>query len=103
MKETLMVAGLCYQKLTEAIWRAMLSEAYDCLDADKDHRGRAKQLVTLEHSGESEMYVSPHLNIHTHVWSSIPIKKQDAVSMLKGAFNCLTPIHNFVEKQSGDT
>ena len=51
----------------------MLNEAYGCLNAEKNHRGRAKQRVTLISSEEIKMMeVAPHLGFNTIAWSSIP-------------------------------
>ena len=40
-------SGTLLSELTDTIWSEMLKEAYDCLNSDKNHRGRAKQFVTL--------------------------------------------------------
>jgi predicted HNH restriction endonuclease len=81
----------------------MLKEAYDCLNSDKNYRGRAKQKLTLISSGEKkEMEVSPHLNIYTTAWSSIPISEEDAKSKFQEAFTRLEPLYDFVKETIGD-
>jgi hypothetical protein len=81
----------------------MLNEAYECLDSSNNHRDRANQRVTLIPSEKVvERQVSPHLNIYTDVWSSIPISEEDAKSKLQGAFSRLEPLYDFVKETIGD-
>ncbi len=103
IKERIEGSDSLLSELTEPVWRKMLNEAYNCLNANKKHRGRAKQKVTLISSGEEkEMEVSPHLNIYTHAWSSIPISEEDAKSKLHEAFSRLNPLYDFVKERSRD-
>ena len=96
-------SGTLLSELTDTIWSEMLKEAYDCLNSDKNYRGRAKQKVTLISSGEKkEMEVSPHLNIYTTAWSSIPISEEDAKSKFQEAFTRLEPLYDFVKETIGD-
>jgi hypothetical protein len=44
-----------------AAWAETLHEAYACLDADRNHRGRATQTVTTVKGACRELPVSPHL------------------------------------------
>ena len=75
-------SGTLLSELTEKVWSDMLKEAYDCLNSDKNHKGRAKRSVTLMPSGEEkEMEVSPHLGFNTIAWSSIPNSEMDARSL----------------------
>ena len=81
IKEKIEGSGTLLSELTETAWRKMLKEAYNCLNADKNHRGRAKQRVTLIASEEvKEMEVTPHLGLSTIVWTSIPNSEEDASS-----------------------
>ena len=103
IKERIAGSGSLLSELTETVWSKMLNEAYNCLNANKKHRGRAKQKVTLMSSGEEkEMEVSPHLNIYTNAWSSIPISEDDAKSKLQEAFTRLEPLYDFVKETIGD-
>jgi hypothetical protein len=96
-------SGTLLSELTDTVWSEMLKEAYDCLNSDKNHRGRAKQFVTLMPSGEvKEMEVSPHLGFKTIVWSSIPNSEEEAKSKLQEAFRRLRPLYDFVKETIGD-
>ena len=48
-------------ELDTETWVEILNEAYECLDSLRDHRGRAKQMVTLSQAGSREKEVAPHL------------------------------------------
>lgn len=103
IKERIKGSGTLLSELTETDWSEMLEEAYDCLNADKNHRGRAKQFVTLVASEEvKEMEVTPHLGFNTIVWSSDPMSKEDAKSKLQEAFSRLRPLYDFVKETIGD-
>jgi hypothetical protein len=86
--------------LNKSNWKSMLDDAYDCLDAENNHRGRAIQLVNLVNSGPKEMQVSPHLRIFTKTWSSTPNTQEEATSMVSSSFDALKDIHNFVVSSS---
>lgn len=87
-------------ELSEAKWKRVLEEAYACLNPDKNHRGRVKQIVTLSRIGEAEKYVSPHLHIYTIVWDSTPDLESIARSHIKRGFEILRPIHEIVTNQA---
>jgi hypothetical protein len=90
-------------ELTDTVWSEMLNEAYGCLNAENNHRGRAKQRVTLIPSEEVKMMeVTPHLGMITIVWSSVPNSEEDAKSKLQEAFSRLRPLYDFVKERSGD-
>lgn len=87
--------------ITDSLWSSMLEESLGCLNADKDYRGRGKQLVTLKHSGKRvEKEVSPHLWIHTKVWTSAPDSVEETINMIEIAYSRLLPIYKFVEDRS---
>lgn len=95
-------SDITLKDLTEDIWKEMLNEAYDCLNADKGRRGRAFQVVTPTNKTEKTMQVSPHLTITTRAWGLPPSNENDAISKLEGAFKRLQPVYEFVTKQSRD-
>jgi hypothetical protein len=96
-------SGTLLSELTDTIWSEMLNEAYGCLNAEKNHRGRAKQRVTLISSEEIKMMeVAPHLGFNTIAWSSIPNSEEDAKSKLQDAFGRLRPLYEFVKETIGD-
>lgn len=80
-------------QLNKSIYNLMLSEAYNCLNASKNHRGRAKQDVTRNNK-VIEMEVSPHLNIHMYLpYNSSKVE-------MKNIFTILQPVYDLVIKQS---
>ena len=104
IKEKIKGSGTLLSELTETDWSEMLKEAYECLSADKNHRGRAKQFVTLIASEEvKEMEVTPHLGFNTVVWSSDPMSEADAKLKLQEAFSRLRPLYDFVKETVGDS
>lgn len=83
-------SGTLLSELNETVWSEMLNEAYNCLNADKNYRGSSTQSVTLKASGKKvQMRVSPHLNIGTDVWPSVPMSEEDAKSKLQEAIHFL--------------
>jgi hypothetical protein len=103
IKEKIKGTDTLLSELTSSVWSEMLNEAYACLNADKNHRGRAKQRVTLISSGEVKMMeVAPHLGFNTIAWSSIPNSEEDAKSKLQEAFRRLRPLYEFVKETIGD-
>ncbi|MEI6270339.1 MAG: hypothetical protein WCP01_15795 [Methylococcaceae bacterium] len=102
IKERIEGSGTLLSELTDTVWSEMLNEAYGCLNADKNHKGRAKQIVTLISSEEVKMMeVTPHLGINTILWSSIPNSEEDAKSKLQEAFRRLRPLYDFVKETIG--
>lgn len=87
-------------ELSETEWKQILEEAYTCLDSARNHRGRAKQMVTLINRGETMMDVSPHLHIYTVVWDTTPESESMARSRIQRGFDRLKPIHEIVTSQS---
>lgn len=87
--------------ITDLLWATMIEESLDCLNADKDYRGRGKQFVTLKHSGKRvEREVSPHLWVHTKVWTSVPDSVEETINMIELSHSRLLPIYKFVEDRS---
>jgi len=77
-------------------WNSILMEALDCLDENRQYRGRKKQQVTFKNkpkNGEQTkiMEVSPHLTI----WTSINFSG-DIESNLKNGIELLKPVHEWV-------
>jgi len=65
-------------EVRDADWRQMLTEAYDCLSAARDHRGPEIQEVETA-KGTVRLHVSPHLQIR------LPIRRDFPVSFCGGA------------------
>lgn len=94
-----------YHKLSEidqALWRELLSEARECLDASKNLRGRSKRRVTVrtktcETAKMKE--VSPHLTVQTKI--DVDPKRDDQATLnvaFDRAFAELGPIHDWVSR-----
>lgn len=83
-------------QLNKHNWREMLLEAYQCLN-EHTHRGRAKQLVTIESNGiQKIMEVSPHLIIRTAVWGLPLPNYKEAVEIVKSRIILLKPLYDYV-------
>lgn len=80
-------------QLNKNTYSSALNEAYNCLNASKNHRGRAKQRVTRNNKAV-EMEVSPHLNIHMCL--SYDSSKEE----MKKIFTTLQPVYDLVKNQS---
>lgn len=83
--------------LTEDRWRSALEEALACLDAETNHRGRAKQTITLTQNGgeeRAEHWVTPHLQFRYRLWQSDqqPTRER-ARAMMKEGRELLEPLH----------
>jgi len=81
-------------------WRSILTEALDCLNKQKNYRGRAKQLVTYENkpkNGERirNLPVTPHLLI----WTAINLSG-DITQNLNSGITQLKPVHEWVARVS---
>jgi hypothetical protein len=79
-------------------WKRTLQEAYDCLDAEKGHRHRGRQMVTTK-SGRVELSVSPHLQFRRRISDSAEAERE-WVPRLRLAKNELQPLYDFVKEQS---
>jgi hypothetical protein len=85
--------------LTPPLWKRALAEARDCLAADLTHR--AMQVVTLPQKGKSELEVSPHFQVVTPVWQTMPKTHSDRVARVEAARDRLQRFYDFASKQSG--
>jgi hypothetical protein len=79
-------------------WKRTLQEAYECLDANRGHRGRGRQIVTTK-SGKVEMSVSPHLQFRQRI-SEAAEAHQDWTSRVRRGREALQPLYTFVKEQS---
>jgi len=81
--------------ITEIKWKKMLTEALNCLNKEKNYRGRVWQKVTLLKSGKvKEMQVSPHLNIHNQIGENTSVS--NVKILIKNSFDRLRPVYTFV-------
>jgi hypothetical protein len=86
--------------LTADEWRAMLLEAYDCLDPSRGHRGRAQQALTTS-SGERRTFaVSPHLQFRQRFWPRHPATLAGWRGSLDDAMSNLRPLHTVATRQA---
>lgn len=86
-------------KLDPDKWHTILLDAYGCLDADKNHRGRAKQTVTLR-SGKVEKWVSPRLHFSWVLWRAVPRSQDEAEALVRRGREALEPVYRFVRDRS---
>ncbi|MGF6634781.1 GIY-YIG nuclease family protein [Paraburkholderia sp. MM6662-R1] len=83
--------------LTPEKWQAMLTEALGCLDATRQYRGRAEQVVTRTPSGEKKiMEISPHLTISTPLDADC-----DPMEALGPTIKRLKSLHTWARQASG--
>ena len=86
---------LTLDQLTPDAWREALTDAQQCLDAGRDHRGRGRQVVTTAASRtQGERDVSPHLVFRTRV--TLPGDGRDWDAVLKEAAARLEPLHTWL-------
>ena len=85
-------------KLTPEQWRDMLREAYGCLDPQRNHRGRARQTVTLA-SGRTEKSVSPHLHLGRVIWQATP-SVSEAARAMRSARDSMKPLYQLIQRLS---
>lgn len=79
-------------------WRDALREAYNCLDAGKRHRGRARQTVTMTKSRQQvEREVSPHLQFRQQLTTDAVGGWADNV---RAARQNLQPLYDWVTEQA---
>jgi hypothetical protein len=83
---------LLLSELDTETWLAILKEAYDCLDPQRGHRGRAKQIVTLSQAGSREKDVAPHLQFKTVMPD---FSSRNMQVCLSAARQTLLPIYTF--------
>lgn len=87
-------------EIDRALWRELLSEAGECLDASKNFLGRSKQPVTRTATGKTAMMeVSPHLTVQTKI--EVDPKRDDQAALnlaVDQAIDELRPIHGWVSR-----
>lgn len=82
--------------LTNEEWAGMLTEAYDCLDASRGHRGRAQQKLTTT-SGKKRVYsVSPHFQLRQAFWPREGSRLAGWRASLDETMSNLRPLHRLV-------
>jgi hypothetical protein len=81
-------------------WEAMLREAYNCLDGERGHRGRARQAVTMTTGAIRELEVSPHLQLRQAFWPRDPSSADGWLAALDDTMANLRPLHDFVARQA---
>lgn len=86
------------QSLTEVLWKRALADARHCLAPDL--KDRAMQRVTLPQKGKTELEVSPHFQVITPVWQTMPNNHGDRVARMEAAKVRLQRFHNFASKRS---
>jgi hypothetical protein len=86
--------------LTSDEWAAMLREAYNCLDAERGHRGRARQAVTMTTGAIRDLEVSPHLQLRQAFWPRDPSSADGWLPALDETMANLRPLHAFVTSQA---
>ena len=86
--------------LTPEIWDAMLREAYDCLDASRGHRGRARQVITTTAGQRRTFSVSPHVQVRQAFWPRNPATRAGWRASLDRTMANLRPLHDLIARQS---
>ena len=81
-------------------WRAMLLDAYACLDERRGHRGRARQKVTMTNGTMRTLEVSPHLQFRQAFWPRNPGSIDGWRAALDEAMANLRPLHGFAVQQA---
>jgi hypothetical protein len=93
-----LIAGspLPLHALTDESWAEMLTEAWDCLDASRAHRGRAQQKLTTT-SGKKRVYsVSPHFQLRQAFWPREATRLAGWRASLDETMSNLRPLHRAV-------
>lgn len=87
--------------LTEEGWTQALREARDCLNADREYQGRAKQRITLRdgHQVERWVWVSPHLQFRRRLWQHAPTDSNAWATAMQRARGHLQPLYEFVAER----
>jgi hypothetical protein len=84
--------------LSKEEWTRMLTEAYDCLDPARGHRGRAQQRLTTT-SGKRRVYsVSPHLQLRQAFWPREASRLAGWRASLDETMSNLRPLHRLVNE-----
>jgi hypothetical protein len=86
--------------IVPAEWRAMLEEAYVCLDALRGYRGRAQQMVTTTAGNRRLISVSPHLQLRQAFWPRDPASPAGWRASLDDTMSHLRPLHRWATEQA---
>jgi hypothetical protein len=86
--------------LSGAAWTSMLEEAYECLDAAREHRGRTRQTLTMSTGSRRSFDVSPHFQLRQAFWPRDPATRSGWRAGLDQAMGNLRPLHRMVREQS---
>ena len=78
----------------------MLDEAYECLDADRNHRGRGRQTLELTSGKRKRFAVSPHFQLRQAFWPRNPSSISGWRVALDHAMSNLRPLHRVVSGQA---
>lgn len=82
--------------LTTDAWRAMLEEAYACLDASRGYRGRGQQVVTTTAGNRRVLAVSPHFQLRQAFWPREPDTVDGWRASLDETMVNLRPLHGWL-------
>ena len=82
-------------------WKAMLEEAYGCLDALRGYRGRGQQVVTTTAGNKLRLRVSPHFQLRQPFWPRDPATSAGWRAGLDETMANLRPLHRLVADQAG--
>jgi hypothetical protein len=75
-------------------WKNTVNEGLKCLNAEKEYRGRVKQIVTHKTDGrKTEKPVTPHLHI-----STVLENESSNETMLEKGFTLLQPAYDWVRE-----
>jgi len=94
--------GLSGRALTEIQpegWKRTLQEAYDCLDAERGHRHRGRQMVTTKSGRVVELSVSPHLQFRQQI-SDAAEAQHEWAPQLRRAREAVQSLYDYVKEQS---
>lgn len=86
------------QSLTDVLWRKALGEARLCLAPNLEDR--AIQAVTLPQKGRTELEVSPHFQVLTPLWETMPNNHAERVAKVEAARARLQRFHDFALARS---
>lgn len=86
------------QSLSSPKWKVALSEAGACLGPNL--KGRALQIVTLPKKGKTQLEVSPHFQVITPVWKTMPTNHIERVAQMEAAKVRLQRFHDFAAKRA---
>jgi hypothetical protein len=91
---------LTLDRLTPAIWQQALITAQECLNRERNNRGRARQVVTLARGERATREVSPHLNFRSVLWRHEPAGRQECTAAMERARQLMQPLYDFTRDRS---